>query len=245
MAGIGIVRNIIVVAMGAGALGGPDALRLILSNAGRSPLADISIAVFVTAALTAPALGTMLLARFFRKAGGGPGHAMGAAAEVADPFATMTLIVSLAVAFLVSASLILLPVPVFQSGDLAPLAFAVAALAVGARVRGVRLPIACGGAGPALAVPLAVVVHCVAVGMFDATAQRFRDRAVALKNTLATGPFGVPAAIVVTTTLVALFFCKAQHAAASTATARFHKMILVVITTLLVIAFFLKKHSSE
>ena len=35
--------------MGAVALGGPDALRLILAFAGRSPLVDIAIAAFVIA----------------------------------------------------------------------------------------------------------------------------------------------------------------------------------------------------
>uniref|UniRef100_A0A0E0L915 Uncharacterized protein n=1 Tax=Oryza punctata TaxID=4537 RepID=A0A0E0L915_ORYPU len=94
-----ILRYAIVMAMGAGALGGPDALRLLLACAGRSPHVDILIAVFVIAAVTAPALGTMLLARFFRKptAGAGAGGG-GTGAAVDDPFAKMTLAVALAVA---------------------------------------------------------------------------------------------------------------------------------------------------
>ncbi|XP_052160166.1 uncharacterized protein LOC127777606 [Oryza glaberrima] len=250
-----ILRNTIVVAMGAGALGGPDALRLLLGFAGRSPLVDILIAVFVIAAVTAPALGTMLLARFFRKARAAGGGGTGAAA--ADPFVKMTLVVSLAVAVLVSASLLVLPL--FQSGHLGTLAFAGAALAVGAcaaRARGVLLPNA-HGAAPAterfakatLMVSLAAVcfllVPCVAVGILDEPAQRLL--ASALKSPLATVPIGVATATVIGATVVALFFFrKAQNADAAAATAptamamalfHNHKMILVMIAPFVVIFF--------
>uniref|UniRef100_A0A0E0PUS0 Uncharacterized protein n=1 Tax=Oryza rufipogon TaxID=4529 RepID=A0A0E0PUS0_ORYRU len=258
-----VIRNIIVVAMGAGALGGPDALRLLLAFAGKSPLVDILIAVFVIAAVTAPALGTMLLARFFRKPRAVPGAARAgrgaAGAAVADdPFAQMTLVVSLAVAFLVSASLLVLPL--FQSGHLVPLAFAGVALVVGAcasRVRGVLLPNVHGGAGaaatpaatatergikPTLSVSLAAICLVLvapwrlAVGILDAPSQR-------LLAPLATVPVvGVAAATVVGTTILVLRFRKAKHAAATPdaattpATERSHKMVMV---TALAVAFFL------
>ncbi|EAZ36163.1 hypothetical protein OsJ_20476 [Oryza sativa Japonica Group] len=107
----GVVPMIIVLAMGGGALGGPEALRLLLTFAGRSPLVDIGIVVFVIAALAAPALGTMLLACFYRT----PRGPRGAAAAAADLLAKMTLAVSMAVALLVSASLLVLPLS--QSGN--------------------------------------------------------------------------------------------------------------------------------
>uniref|UniRef100_A0A0E0A6D8 Uncharacterized protein n=1 Tax=Oryza glumipatula TaxID=40148 RepID=A0A0E0A6D8_9ORYZ len=235
----GIVRYTIFMAMGAGALGGPDALRLLPACAGRSPLVDILIAVFVIAAVTAPALGTRLLARFFRKARAAGGGGTGAAA--ADPFAKMMLAVSLAVAVLVSATLILLPL--FQSGHLGALAFAGAALAVGAcaaRVRGVLLPNS-HGAAPAtegfakatLMVSLAAVcfllVPCIAVGILDAPEQGLL--AFAHKNPLATVPVGV--ATVIGTMAIPFFFRKTQNedaAAPTTAMALFHnhKMILAL-----------------
>ncbi|XP_040380811.1 uncharacterized protein LOC121054677 [Oryza brachyantha] len=221
----GILRNTIVVAMGAGALGGPDALRLLVAFAGRSPAVDIAIVVFVIAAVTAPALGTVLLARFFRKARAGGGAGRRATwPTVADPFAKMTQAVSLAVAVLVSDSLLLLPP--FQSGDLGPLrfllAFAGAALVFGAsaaRVRTVLLPNGHGAAhatersikATLLVSPAGVcflLVPSVAVGILDAPAQRLL--AFTSKNPLATVPVGVAAATVISATLLALFFCKAQ-----------------------------------
>jgi len=103
-----LVPRIIVLALGAGALGFPDALRLLLDIAGRrSPLTDIAICVFAMAVVTAQALGAMLLARFVRKAprAGGDAHAAGAPPRT-DRFAQVTLVVSLGVAFLVSACLL-------------------------------------------------------------------------------------------------------------------------------------------
>ncbi|KAG0513323.1 hypothetical protein BDA96_10G091800 [Sorghum bicolor] len=111
-----LVPGIIVVALGAGVLGFPDALRVLLLDdvAGRrrSPLTDIAICVLAMAVVTAQALGAMLLARFVRKAaraGGGDAHAPGAPPPpppCTDCFAQMTLVMSLGVAFLVSACLL-------------------------------------------------------------------------------------------------------------------------------------------
>ena len=95
-----LVPRIIVLALGAGALGFPDALRLLLDIAGRrSPLTDIAICVFAMAVVTAQALGAMLLARFVRRAPRAP-------PPRTDQFAQVTLVVSLVVAFLVSACLL-------------------------------------------------------------------------------------------------------------------------------------------
>jgi len=100
----GLVPRIIVLALGAGALGFPDALRLLLDIAGRrSPLTDIAICVFAMAVVTAQALGAMLLARFVRRAPRAP-------PPRTDHFAQVTLVVSLGVAFLVSACLLVAPV---------------------------------------------------------------------------------------------------------------------------------------
>jgi len=99
-----LVPRIIVLALGAGALGFPDALRLLLDIAGRrSPLTDIAICVFAMAVVTAQALGAMLLARFVRKARAGGD----APPPRTDRFAQVTLVVSLGVAFLVSACLLI------------------------------------------------------------------------------------------------------------------------------------------
>uniref|UniRef100_A0A0E0HM96 Uncharacterized protein n=1 Tax=Oryza nivara TaxID=4536 RepID=A0A0E0HM96_ORYNI len=226
-----VVPMIIVLAMGGGALGGPEALRLLLTFAGRSPLVDIGIVVFVIAALTAPALGTMLLACFYRTPRGARGAA---AAAAADLLAKMTLAVSMAVALLVSASLLVLPL--FQSGNVVVglLALAVPAFVVGAsaaRVRGVahlcRARNASGAvtdAGRAavttLTVSLAAVCillgSCVAVGGLDAY---HLFTSFALKNPIIHAPTGVATAAVVGTTLLALFFRKAQNAAAAAAAA--------------------------
>ena len=100
-----LVPRIIVLALGAGALGFPDALRLLLDIAGRrSPLTDIAICIFAMAVVTAQALGAMLLARFLRKARAG-GDAPSEPPRT-DRFAQVTLVVSLGVAFLVSACLL-------------------------------------------------------------------------------------------------------------------------------------------
>ncbi|RLN11262.1 hypothetical protein C2845_PM09G05880 [Panicum miliaceum] len=97
----GLAPRTIVLALGAGALGGPDALRLLLETAGRSPLHDILICVLAMAAVTAHVLGTTLLARFVRKprAGGG-------GARATDLFACVTATVSVGAALLVTACLL-------------------------------------------------------------------------------------------------------------------------------------------
>uniref|UniRef100_A0A0E0DYE3 Uncharacterized protein n=1 Tax=Oryza meridionalis TaxID=40149 RepID=A0A0E0DYE3_9ORYZ len=230
-----VVPMIIVLAMGGGALGGPEALRLLLTFAGRSPLVDIGIVVFVIAALTAPALGTMLLACFYRTPRGARGAA---AAAAADLLAKMTLAVSMAVALLVSASLLVLPL--FQSGDVGPLllllAFAVAAFVVCAsagrircvaHLRRARPRNASGAATDAgrtamttlmvsLAAACFLLGSCVAVGGIDA---HHLFTPFALKNPLVHAPTGVAIATVVGTTLLFLFFRKARNAAATAAAA--------------------------
>ncbi|KAL5199843.1 hypothetical protein ABZP36_021046 [Zizania latifolia] len=230
----GILRNTIVVAMGAAALGGPEALRVLLTFAGRSAIVDIAIAVFVIAAVAAPALGTMLLARFLRKAHMAASARGIATAAVAagDAFAKMTLVVSMAVAFVVSASLLVLPA--FQSGDLGLLRFLLALAVAAFVVRAGAVHLCCffskvhntSDAAPAarvtersvvktLQVPLSalclLLAPCVAFGGLDATAQLL-FRAFALKNLLVHMSIGV--ATVVGTTLFALFSRKAQNAVA-------------------------------
>ncbi|GJN29368.1 hypothetical protein PR202_gb17591 [Eleusine coracana subsp. coracana] len=97
----GRAPRIVVLVLGAGALGGPDALRVLLEFAGNSPVVDIAICVFVIGMITAHLLGIVLLARFVRKPQAGD------AAPGTDLFAKMTLVVSVGVAFLVSACLLM------------------------------------------------------------------------------------------------------------------------------------------
>ncbi|KAG2604884.1 uncharacterized protein LOC120671414 [Panicum virgatum] len=96
----GAVPGIVVLALGAGALGGPDGLRLLLAVAGRNPVADIAICLFALTVATAQIRGAVLLARFVRKAPAGAG---------ADPLALTTLLLSLAAASLVAACLVVAP----------------------------------------------------------------------------------------------------------------------------------------
>ncbi|WVZ82103.1 hypothetical protein U9M48_029405 [Paspalum notatum var. saurae] len=100
---------IIVLALGAGALGFPDALRLLLLRdvaEARSPVLDIAVCAVAMAALTAYALGAVLLARFVRKAGPGAEERGAPRARRTDPFARLTLAVSLGAAGLVCACLV-------------------------------------------------------------------------------------------------------------------------------------------
>lgn len=96
----------IVLSLGCAVAGGPEALRILLGLSGRSPVADIAICVFLICAATAPVLGTVLLARYFRAAGKADGVG-GAPAPAVDPFARVTVAVALAVALVVAACLIL------------------------------------------------------------------------------------------------------------------------------------------
>ena len=108
----GAVPGIVVLALGAGALGGPDALRLLLAHAGRNPAADIGICLVVLTVATAQLLGAVLLARFVRKvpagAGAGAGR-RGAPGAGADHLARFTLLLSLSAASLVAACLVVAP----------------------------------------------------------------------------------------------------------------------------------------
>ncbi|KAL5200512.1 hypothetical protein ABZP36_021715 [Zizania latifolia] len=250
--------------MGAATLGGREALMVLLTFAGRSPIVDIAIAVFVIAAVSAPALGTMLLVRFLRKAhmaASARGGAMGAAAAD-DPFAKMTLVVSMAVAFVVSVSLLVRPA--FQSGDLGLLRFLFAFAVSAFVVRAGAVHLCCffrkvhntSDAAPAarvtersvmkiLLVPLSVLclflVPCIALGGLNAPAQRL-IRAFALKNSIVHIPTGVATATFVGTTLLVLFSSKTQNAVSATAapatsTERFPKMMLVMISPLALVFF--------
>lgn len=67
---------ILVLALGT-ALGGADALCLLLAVAGRNPVADIGICLVVLAVATAQVLGAVLLARFVRKAAWRAGRGLG------------------------------------------------------------------------------------------------------------------------------------------------------------------------
>jgi len=120
--------TIIILALGAAALGGPDALRVLLEFTGQSPCLDIAICVFVMFVVTAYLLGAVLLVRFVRDArsgdaasagGGAQGH--GAAAAATDCLAQVSLLVSACVGFLVAACLIVLPS--VTSGGLGTLSF--------------------------------------------------------------------------------------------------------------------------
>jgi len=120
--------TIIILALGAAALGGPDALRVLLEFTGQSPCLDIAICIFVMFVVTAYLLGAVLLVRFVRDArsgdaagagGGAQGH--GAAAAATDCLAQVSLLVSACVGFLVAACLIVLPS--VTSGGLGTLSF--------------------------------------------------------------------------------------------------------------------------
>ncbi|CAL5051659.1 unnamed protein product [Urochloa decumbens] len=100
----------IIIALGAGALGGPDALRLLMELARRNPAIDIGIIVFLISMFAVQLLGTLRLARYVRKAppAEGTGAERGAPrAPAADYFARITLVLSLAAASLVTACLVL------------------------------------------------------------------------------------------------------------------------------------------
>jgi hypothetical protein len=112
MAMAGGVPGIVVLALGAGALGGPDALRLLFALAGWNPAVDIGICVFVICMFAAMLLGNLLLARYVRKVapppagGAGAGRGAPGAAPAADPLACITLLLCLAAASLITACLV-------------------------------------------------------------------------------------------------------------------------------------------
>ncbi|XP_066372470.1 uncharacterized protein [Miscanthus floridulus] len=116
----------IILALGAAALGGPDALRVLLEFTGRSPCLDVAICLFVMFMVTAYLLGAALLVRFVLDArpgdaaGGGGAQRHGAAAAT-DCLAQVSLLVSVCLGFVVAACLVALPsVP---SGGLGTLSF--------------------------------------------------------------------------------------------------------------------------
>ncbi|XP_062234149.1 uncharacterized protein LOC133931311 [Phragmites australis] len=95
----------IVLAMGAAALGGPDALRFLLAFAGRSPAVDVAVCVFAISAATTSVLGIMLLVRIFRRASV-VRNAAAPHAPATDVFPKMVRMVAFPVAFLVTACLL-------------------------------------------------------------------------------------------------------------------------------------------
>ncbi|KAF8695697.1 hypothetical protein HU200_037358 [Digitaria exilis] len=109
----GAIPAIIVLALGAGALGGLDTLELLFAYAGQNPIVDIAICLFVIAVLIAQLLGTVLLVRFVRKApppsGARTRRARGAPAPPTDYFARFTLLLSLAAALTVTPCFVLVP----------------------------------------------------------------------------------------------------------------------------------------
>ena len=121
--------TIITLALGAAALGGPDALRALVEFTGQSPCLDIAICMFVMFMVTAYLLGAVLLVRFVRDAR--PGDAVGTggsraqghgAASATDCLAQVSLLVAVCVGFLVAACLVALP-PSVPSGGLGKLSF--------------------------------------------------------------------------------------------------------------------------
>lgn len=108
----------IVLSLGAAAAGGPDALHMLLGFAGKTPLVDIAICFFLVGAATASVLGTMLLARYFRVARNAAGAGGAAPPTLAtECFAKIIVTVALAVIFLVTACLLVVPFAV-AGGDL-------------------------------------------------------------------------------------------------------------------------------
>jgi len=95
----------IVLAVGGSVVGGPEALRLLLALEGRTAAADVAICVFLFCAFTALLLGTLLLARFFRDAHPGAG----APPPGTERFARLTLTVALAVMFVITSCLLVVP----------------------------------------------------------------------------------------------------------------------------------------
>jgi hypothetical protein len=93
----------IVLALGAAAAGGPEAVALLLHVAGRSPAADVLLALFLISAHAALVLGTMLLALYVRVADAAPLR------PATARFARVTLAVAVAVMLFVSACLLTLP----------------------------------------------------------------------------------------------------------------------------------------
>lgn len=68
----GLVPQAIVLALGAGVVGGHDALRLLLELAGHgAPAMDLAVCIALISALTALVLGAMLLSRFLLKSRAG------------------------------------------------------------------------------------------------------------------------------------------------------------------------------
>ncbi|CAN6214679.1 unnamed protein product [Urochloa humidicola] len=113
------VRVAIVLGVGGAAVGGPEALYLLLAVAGRSAAADVAVCAFLICAFTALVLGNMLLARFFRDARRRRNAEAHAPPRGTERFANMTAAVALAAMFFITASLLAAPAMPARRGDAA------------------------------------------------------------------------------------------------------------------------------
>ncbi|KAL6861194.1 hypothetical protein ACP4OV_016894 [Aristida adscensionis] len=104
-----MVISTIILAVGAAALGGPDALRVLLAVAGKNPAVDVAICAFAIAAATSTVLGTVLLARFLRRLAAARNAAGDAPPAAAELLPRMVRMVAVAVAVVIAACLLAAP----------------------------------------------------------------------------------------------------------------------------------------
>ncbi|CAL5046604.1 unnamed protein product [Urochloa decumbens] len=102
------VRVAIVLGVGGAAVGGPEALRLMMAVSGRSAAADVAVCVFLVCAFTALVLGNLLLVLFFRDARR-RNAGVAAPGPATERFARVTAAAALAAMFFVTASLLVGP----------------------------------------------------------------------------------------------------------------------------------------
>ncbi|CAL5051627.1 unnamed protein product [Urochloa decumbens] len=98
----------IVLGVGGAAVGGPEALRLMMAVAGGSAAVDVTICVFIVCTFTALVLGNLLLARFFRDARRRNAGAA-APAPATERFARVTAAAALSAMFFITATLLAAP----------------------------------------------------------------------------------------------------------------------------------------
>ncbi|CAL5051636.1 unnamed protein product [Urochloa decumbens] len=111
------VRVAIVLGVGGAAVGGPEALRLMMGVSGRSAAADVAVCVFLVCAFTALVLGNLLLILFFRDARRrNAGAAAPAPALATERFPKVTAATALAAMLFVTASLLLIVGPAVPAG---------------------------------------------------------------------------------------------------------------------------------
>jgi hypothetical protein len=107
-----VVRMAILLSVGGAVVGGPEAIRLL-----RAVAADVAVSVFLIGAFTALALGTVLLARFFRDARRNAGEH--APAPGTERFAKVTAAAALATMLFVTVSLLAVPSVPAEGGNAA------------------------------------------------------------------------------------------------------------------------------